>query len=223
LVESEELVKAYARQATEQGANLVTHARLEALEPGKDFLRVRSSVGEIEARLLVNAAGLEADEVAALAGNRGYRIYPCRGEYYEAVGSKSHLVQGLVYPLPDPKGRSLGVHLTRTLHGRLLFGPTARYIEDKNDYERDLEPAESFCEKVRKLLPQIEPGDLRPAYSGIRPKRVPAGEKESTDFLIERDPNFPHVIHLIGIESPGLTAAPSIARQVAEMVRETLG
>jgi glycerol-3-phosphate dehydrogenase len=222
LVESEELVRANARLASERGAHMVTHARVHGLEPERDFVRVLSSVGELETRVVVNSAGLFADEVAALAGNRSYRIYPCRGEYYEAVRPKSHLINFLVYPLPDPRGRSLGVHLTRTLHGTLLFGPNARYIDDKNDYEKDLEPAESFCERVRKLLPQVEPADLRPAYSGIRAKRVPAGEKETADFIIERDPRHPHVIHLVGIESPGLTAAPSIARQVATMVAETL-
>lgn len=72
------------------------------------------------------------------------------------------------------------------------------------------------------MLPCIEAADLIPAYSGIRPKLAPPGEKEPRDFIIERDPIYPYVVHLVGIESPGLTAAPSIAEYVAQLVAETL-
>jgi glycerol-3-phosphate dehydrogenase len=73
------------------------------------------------------------------------------------------------------------------------------------------------------LLPEIEAQDLVPAYSGIRAKLVPPGGKGFADFVIERDPSYPYIIHLVGIDSPGLTAAISLAQQVAEMVSETLG
>jgi glycerol-3-phosphate dehydrogenase len=233
VVSSEELVKAYARQAAEQGASLLTRCRVESLEPGKESVRVRmrtapeesgpASAEEIvEARCLVNAAGLFSDEVAAMAGNRDYQVHPVRGEYCELVRSKSHLVQALVYPMPYPTGLSLGVHLTRTLWDTVLVGPTARYIRDKNDYESDREPVEGFARRASKLLPEIEPSHLVPAYSGIRAKLVPPGGKGFADFVITRDPQHARVIHLVGIDSPGLTAAISMAEQVAGMVAETL-
>lgn len=81
IVSSEDLVKAYARVARESGANLVNLARVERLEPQQDSVRVWSAAGEIEARCVVNAAGLFADEMAALLGNKTYRIYPVRREY----------------------------------------------------------------------------------------------------------------------------------------------
>ncbi len=222
IVSSEDLVKAYARVAAERGASLVTHARVERLEAADNAVRVSSAAGEIEARCLVNCGGLFSDELAAMLGNTRHRIYPVRGEYCEVVRQKSHLVNALVYPLPHPEGLSLGVHLTRTLWDTVLVGPTARYIEDKNDYERDREPVEEFARRAQRLLPEIRAADLIPAYSGIRAKLVPPGGKGSADFVIERDPNVPCAIHLVGIESPGLTAAPSLAEQVAEMVAETL-
>lgn len=223
LVNSEELVKAYARAATAQGTNIVTNAKLESVEPGPKSVRVRTTAGELETQVLVNSAGLFADEVAVLFGNNHYRIYPLRGEYWEVVKSKAHLINTLVYPLPDPTGLSLGVHLTKTLWGTLLVGPNARYVTDKNDYERDLEPVETFCANARHLLPELNPEDLRPAYSGIRAKLRAPGEHGIADFVITRDPQYSHVIHLIGIESPGLTAAPSLARYVAGLVVESLG
>ncbi len=223
IVSSEDLVKAYARAASERGANLVTHARVERLEAVGDRVRVRSAAGEIEARCLVNCAGLFSDEVAAMLGNARYRIYPVRGEYCEVVRQKSHFVNALVYPLPHPEGLSLGVHLTKTVWGTALVGPTARYIDDKNDYERNRESVEEFARRAKHLLPEIAPADLILAYSGIRAKLVPPGGKGPADFVIERDPNVPCAIHFVGIESPGLTAAPSLAEHVAEMVAQTLG
>lgn len=222
IVASEELVKAYARIAVEQGANVVTHAMVEALKPRPRTVVVRSAAGEIEARCVVNCAGLFADEVAALAGNKRYRIYPVRGEYCEVSRGKSNLIHGLVYPMPHPEGLSLGVHFTRTLWDTVLVGPTARYIEDKNDYEHGREPVEEFARRAKTLLPEIEVQDLTLAYSGIRAKLVPPGGKGPADFIIERDAVFPHIIQLVGIESPGLTGALSIAGQVAGMVKATL-
>jgi L-2-hydroxyglutarate oxidase LhgO len=231
IVSAEELVKTYVRLATQRGASVLTHTRVTALEPVAQAIRVHLATEGaesgatrevVETRCLVNSAGLFADEVAAMLGSTEWRIYPVRGEYCEMVRSRAHLVNGLVYPLPHPEGLSLGVHLTKTLWGTVLVGPTARYVEDKNDYERDREPVEAFARSAQALVPELAVEDLVPAYSGIRPKLVPPSGGGPADFVIQRDAAHPRVIHLVGIESPGLTAAPSIAEQVAELVRETL-
>jgi glycerol-3-phosphate dehydrogenase len=232
IVASEELVKAYARVATGNGANIVTHARVEHLDPMGDCIRVASTAGEIETRCLVNSAGIFADEVAALLGSKmaQHHIYPVRGEYCELIREKQDLVRGLVYPLPHADGLSLGVHLTKTLWGSVLVGPTARYVTDKNDYEKDRESTQYFASLARKLLPSVVPSDFVLAYSGIRAKLVPPPDSSGpahgvtgmADFIIQSDPGFPRAIHLIGIESPGLTSAPSIAEHVTQLVSEVL-
>jgi len=232
IVASEDLVKAYARVAADHGAHIVTQAKVEQLEAFPGGIRVVSTAGEIETRCLVNSAGLFADEVAAMLGSKMARhlIYPVRGEYCELVRAKQDWIRGLVYPLPHPAGLSLGVHLTKTVWGTVLVGPTARYIEDKNDYERDREPVEEFARGARLLLPELEPSDLVPAYSGIRAKLTPppnssAGQshgKGMADFIIERDPELPCVVQLMGIESPGLTSAPAIAEHARELVAQIL-
>jgi glycerol-3-phosphate dehydrogenase len=224
ILSSEELVKAYARVAAARGANIVTHARVERLEPRGDGVRVVSTAGEIEARCLVNSAGLFADEVAAMLGSKmaAHHIYPVRGEYCELVRARSDLVKSLVYPLPHADGLSLGLHLTKTLWDTVLVGPTARYIQDKNDYESGREPVEEFALRAKALLPEIAAADLVPAYSGIRAKLVPPGGKGPADFIIARDEQFPCVVQLIGIESPGLTSAPSIAEHVRQLAAEIL-
>jgi len=224
IVASEELVKAYARVATDQGANIVTHAKVERLERVDGKIRVRSEAGEIEARCLVNAAGLFADDVAAMLGSSmaKHKIYPVRGEYCEVVRAKADLIRGLVYPLPHSDGLSLGVHLTKTLWGTVLLGPTAHYIEDKNDYESNREPIEDFARGAKAMLPELEASDLVLGYSGIRAKLVPPTGHGIADFIIQRDPDVPAVIELIGMESPGLTSAPAIAEQVLEIAKEIL-
>jgi glycerol-3-phosphate dehydrogenase len=231
IVSSDDLVKAYARVAKDHGAHIVTQARVERLESLSDGIRVLSTAGEIETKCLVNSAGLFADDVAAMLGSKmaEHTIYPVRGEYCEAVRSKQDLIQRLVYPLPHSDGLSLGMHLTKTLSGGLLVGPTARYVADKNDYESNREPVEDFAKQARTLLPELEPSDLVLAYSGIRAKLVPppgasvgSPAKGIADFVIRSDPEFPRVVHLIGIESPGLTSAPAIAEHVRELVAKVL-
>ena len=221
--------------------------RLQVTDVADSAIRVTSAAGEIAARCVINSAGLYADEIAALLGSQmaRHRIYPVRGEYCELVRSKQNWINGLVYPLPHPEGVSLGTHFTKTLAGNVWIGPTTRYIGSKNDYERDREPIEYFARLAKLLMPEIEAADLVQAHSGIRAKLVPpsssrasapgiddAGAKAGTtqgkyaastgDFVIARDPNFPHVVQLIGIESPGLTSALSIAEYVRELVTEIL-
>jgi glycerol-3-phosphate dehydrogenase len=230
IVLAEELVHAYARIAANQGASIVTHAKVIALEPSSAGVRVTLEIGEdeniqretIEARCVVNAAGLFADEVAALLGNRSWKIYPVRGEYCEIRGERKNLINNLVYPLPHSDGLSLGVHFTKTMWGTVLVGPTATYVEGKDNYERGGIPIAEFARGAKTLLPEIEEKDLQLAYSGLRPKLSAPGSHGMLDFVITRDPAVPQAIHLVGIDSPGLTAAPAIAEYVLELAAEVL-
>lgn len=229
IVSAEELVHAYARIATSQGANVVTRARVVSLEAARGAIRVRLKIGDeedsqdetIEARCLINAAGLYSDEIAAMLGNDSWKIYPVRGEYCEIRGPRAFLINDLVYPLPHAHGLSLGVHFTKTLWGTVLVGPTATYVDGKDNYERGRLPIADFAHSAKTLLPEIEEKDLQLGYSGLRPKLVPPEGKGIADFVITRDPKVPQAIQLVGIESPGLTAAPAIAEHVAQLVAET--
>jgi len=230
IVSAEELVHAYARVATNQGANIVTFARVTSLAPSGETIRVGLRIGDeedaqdeaIEARCVINAAGLYADEVAAMLENRSWKIYPVRGEYCEVRGPRSSLINNLVYPLPHSDGLSLGVHFTKTLWGTFLLGPTATYVEGKDNYEKNRLPIKDFAESAKTLLPEIEEKDLQLGYSGLRPKLAPPEHKGIVDFVITRDPKVPQAIHLVGMESPGLTAAPAVAEHVSKMVAEVL-
>ena len=208
-------VHALAARAQEAGALLLTDAEVVGLDPAGDSIAVATNArGTVRARTVVNAAGLYADRVARLAGNDAYRIYPCRGEYASVVRSKASQVRALVYPVPHSDNRGLGVHATRTVFGELWVGPTARFIESKTDYEADRLPPEAFAEPLARLVGGIGAGDLRLGPSGIRARPAPEGSP-AADFRIEADPAAPSLIHLVGIDSPGLTASPAIGRYVA--------
>lgn len=227
---AEDLVHAYARVAEQQGASLLTHAKVEALEPQNGLARVSLRIGDeqhsevetVEARCVVNAAGLYADEVARFLGARPWTIHPVRGEYCEIRGPQAALVHNLVYPLPHADGLSLGLHFTKTLWDTLLLGPTAKYVDSKENYERDRMTIPEFAEDVKQMVPEIREEDLQLAYTGLRPKLVPPNGKGIADFVIEPDREFPQVIQLVGIESPGLTAAPAIASHVSSLVEAVL-
>jgi L-2-hydroxyglutarate oxidase LhgO len=230
IVSAEDLVRALARLATDDGAHIVPRAKAVALRPAKGSIQVDVEIGDedrlqrepIEARCVVNAAGLYADEVAAMLGNNSWKIYPVRGEYCEIRGPRASLINSLVYPLPHAHGLSLGVHFTKTLWGTVLVGPSAAYVEGKDNYERERLAIKDFAQSAKTLLPEVEESDLQLGYSGLRPKLVPPEGQGLADFVITRDPLVPEAIHLVGMESPGLTGAISIGRHVLKLVSETL-
>ncbi|MCZ7585467.1 MAG: FAD-dependent oxidoreductase [Deltaproteobacteria bacterium] len=160
-------VRALETQALAAGVTIVPRAAVTAIERHDEAVGVSTDMlGSISARAVVNAAGLFADEIAAMSGESGHHIYPCRGEYAAVIPSKADLVNTLVYPLPGKIG--LGVHFTRTVHGELWLGPDAHYIESKTDYESNRRPVEEFAEAARRLCPAITADDLRLGPSGIR-------------------------------------------------------
>lgn len=221
IVEAEEYVKALARLAKERGAYILTDTMLMGAEVQDGLALLSTQREEFGARLVINCAGLYADEVARLFGYDKYTVYPCRGEYAEVVPSRWNLVNGLVYPLPMPSGHGLGVHFTKTTAGCLQLGPNANYVASKEDYENGRTPVEAFYESAVQMVPSLRLEDLRPGYTGIRARLLTEHDHRFADFVIERDPQWANVIHLIGMESPGLTAALSIAESVAEMVKQS--
>ena len=222
IVEAEALVRALAREAVGLGVHVLVGTAVEDGASHAEGLQLRTSQESILVRAVVNAAGLHADDLSAKLDADQLRIYPVRGEYAELVPAARHLVSGLVYPLPDPSGHGLGVHLTRTTWNTVTLGPTIRYQSRKDDHETDRLPLEAFFESARQLLPSIQRADLRLGGTGIRTSACPP-EEPFADFIIRRDDTCPTLIHAAGIDSPGLTACLAIGRMVADLVEQTLG
>lgn len=225
IVDGHALCLSLAAEAEEHGALLVLHSEVLAIEPVAGGYRVttRSSDGEhseVGCAAVVNAAGLAGDAVAALVGidvdARGYRLHPCKGDYFALAPGASLSLSSLIYPVPA--GPGLGVHATLDLGGRIRFGPDATYV-DSLDYGVDAAHGPDFAEAVRRYLPELRDEWLAPDYAGIRPKLSGPGEA-FRDFVVteESEAGLPGFVNLIGIESPGLTAALAIAERVVVLL-----
>lgn len=218
-----EYLRVREREAISAGTQILCNAEVVRMEQDRTRPVVHTSRGEMECDLVIGSAGLWSDELEARASVAAKPVRPCRGEYFCVRGEKAGHVMGLVYPIPLPQLAGLGVHVTPAADGsELLIGPNTKWISRKDDYESGRDGAGPFLESARRLLPWLEEKDLHLAYSGIRPKLVGPGES-AADFEIEVLGSRRNFISLRGIESPGLTAAPALAREVAGMVEEGRG
>jgi L-2-hydroxyglutarate oxidase LhgO len=221
IVWAEGVVQTLRRLCDRHDAAWLPGAAVVGCERSGTDLVVVSERERLSAAVVVNAAGLYADRVSRLFGGEGFTIYPARGEYAELAPKRSGLVRGLIYPVPHTPGHSLGVHLVPTPHGSVLIGPTIRYQTDPADYERDRQPLEDFLEPTRHLLPDVTLDDLRLGGSGIRAKLCPP-DQAFADFKIAADAIVPNLVHVAGMDSPGLTSCLAVGRHAADIVEERL-
>lgn len=205
--------------------HLYTDSPVEAIEAYAD--RFVLSIGgrgrqRCTARVLINAAGLYSDDVAKMVNpENSYEIVPVKGEYYQFHNGSTLSVKHNVYPVPwsfEHNGRTyydFGIHLTPLTDGRTIrVGPHVGPAQSKRDYTLKTDRS-FFCGKMRSLLPSITEEKLEEGQVGIL-----AEEKSTYDFIIERDKRFPHCLHQVGIESPGLSSAAEIGPYSWKMMRE---
>jgi L-2-hydroxyglutarate oxidase LhgO len=229
IVDAHGLCLSYLAEMEEHGGTLLVDHKVTVLNREPDHWRVvvRTRAGEGDEQTLrchevVNAAGLEADQVAKLAGvdidAAGYRIYLCKGDYFALAPGADVKLKQLVYPVGSASGAGLGVHATLDLAGRVRFGPDAHYVSDI-DYQVDGTKASAFADAAARYLPAMRAEWLTPDFAGIRSKLAAEGSG-FRDFVVgeESDKGLPGLVSCVGIESPGLTASGAIAERVVGLL-----
>lgn len=211
---------ALAENANANGVEFCFDSEVTSIDRSADIFTVASHERTWQARYVVNAAGLYADKISAMAGVDDYHIYPCRGQYFILDKIADEYLSIPAYPVPRPGIGGLGVHLTPTIDGNLIIGPSAEYLDDRDDYASTPDIMDKLWREAHDLLPQIDRRHIIGSYCGIRPKQAPPGEGGFRDFVIKEEEKVPGLINLIGIESPGLTASVPIAGMVVNIVAD---
>jgi L-2-hydroxyglutarate oxidase LhgO len=212
IVDSHALMLAYLGDAERHGAMLALRSAVERvrISPGGFELHAHGA-DPVLCSILVNSAGLRAPSVARAMEGFNTDLIPrelyAKGNYY-SLARRSPFSR-LVYPVPEPGG--LGVHVTIDLAGQARFGPDVEWVE-RIDYAVDPGRAERFYAAIRRYWPGLPDGALLPGYSGIRPKTAGPGEP-APDFQVQGPAahGMPGLVHLFGIESPGLTSSLALA------------
>jgi glycerol-3-phosphate dehydrogenase len=206
--------------AIQNGVDFFIDTEVKGINASQEGFVVDTKKGFFRSDVLINAAGLYSDKIADMAGHRGYRIYPARGQYLVLDEQVSELISRPVYPAPKKGVGGLGVHLTSTITGTVLVGPSAEYVDNKEEYATTSDVIEQLFSEAKQLLPKITRSTIIGAYTGIRSKIVSRGDSNFGDFIIESSEQTPGLVNLIGIESPGITSSIPIARMVCKLIAE---
>ena len=202
------LVYALVENAVKNGVELKTShkvTKIKILNSGGCRFEVTAAERTFKTRFLVNAAGLFADEISAMAGVADFKITPRKGEEYLLDKKREHLVNHIIFPLPTPDSK--GILIIRTSDGNPMIGPTAHETDDKGDLSTTDEGLAEVLNGARRMIPTISKSDIIAYFAGLRPVC-------GSDFLIRHEDKVHGLVNVAGIQSPGLTAAPAIANHV---------
>ncbi len=214
------LTIALAENAHKNGTTFFLNTKVTGIKKNNSGFEITTNKDSFKSTYIINCAGLYSDLISRMAGAEKYRIYPCRGEYFILDKNVSNLVNHLVYPVPKAGYGGLGVHITPTVDGNILLGPSNEYIKNKGNLSSTSKVMKMLVSESRDFLPLISNRDIIRSYSGIRSKQAPSSEGGFWDFTIEESKSVNNLINLVGIESPGLTAAQAIAQKVMQIIKD---
>ena len=210
---------ALAENAHDNGVDYYLDHEVTAIErDGDGVYRLATDKGTFSARWVVNSAGLGCGRISDMLGIKGYKVIGSKGDYIILDKRTGPLLPMPVYPVPS--NTYMGIHVTNTTDGNVIIGPNAETVSDFAYYGVPQENMDYLADSASDLWPCIHKSDYIRNYSGILPKWVD-DQGVIQDFRIEiRDDLAPRAINLVGIESPGLTAAVPIARYAIGLMKE---
>ncbi|MBR3891525.1 MAG: NAD(P)/FAD-dependent oxidoreductase [Bacilli bacterium] len=206
-----ELTVALMENAMDNGVTLKLNTEVIDVTRTNNGYIVKTNDEEIEAKVVINSAGLYSDKVARMLGIDTFEVKPRKGEYFVLDHFNKPFVSHVIFPTPTAKGK--GILVTPTTHGNYLVGPSSEWVEDKEDLSTDKLTLDAVRSKSSTLVNNIPFQYMIRQFSGLR------ATGSTGDFIIENHDGF---IVLGGIESPGLASAPSIALEVVDLVKENI-
>lgn len=210
-----ELTMALAENAYVNGVEFRLETEVLSVEKKEGGYRILTDKGEVDAKVVINAAGVYADKFHNMISERKLHITPRKGEYCLLDKSTGSYVSRTIFQLPSAMGK--GVLVTPTVHGNLLVGPTAVNIEDKEGTNTTREGLDFLIAKAGESVKDLPIRQVITSFAGLR------AHEDGDEFIIGQPEDAPGFFDAAGIESPGLTSAPAIGVMMAGMVREYLG
>lgn len=213
------LTIAYAENAVSNGAKVYLNTAVLSIKTENGVItEVETNRGVIKPKLVINAAGVFADDIAEMAGDRFFSIHPRRGtnsitdkktgKYIDAIASFK--------TLKKDNSHSKGGGVMQTVHGNLLVGPDAVETFEKENFATNRESIKNVFDKQKHTLPKLSERDIITYFTGVRASTF------EEDFIIEYGRNTKNIIHCAGIQSPGLTTAPAVALDIEKMAVDYL-
>lgn len=205
---------ALAESAAMNGVEFKLETEIIDIEKKQDGYILKTNKGDIETKVVVNAAGVFGDKINNMVSEKKYHITARKGEYLLFDKTVGDMVQRTIFQLPTKMGK--GVLVTPTADGNLLLGPTSVDVEEKDDFETTREGLDTVAEKAKLSIKEIPMRQVITSFAGLR------AHEENSDFIIGEAEDAENFINAIGIESPGLTSAPAIGEYIREMIVEKL-
>ena len=220
IVSPYELVIALAENAVLNGVELKLNTKIDSLERNGDGWLCKTAAGEeLATRTVVNCAGLWADELNNMVSAHKYHITPRKGEYLIVDKAHAGAFSASVCPVPTKMatGHTKGVWVTPTVSGTVMLGPTAADVESKTDLANTAAAFDKILEGTRVMWDGLPTWDIISSYAGLR------AHCDKNDFQVGEAPDAPGFYNCGGIESPGLTAAPALGKELAGCIADKLG
>ncbi|MDD6012913.1 MAG: NAD(P)/FAD-dependent oxidoreductase [Oscillospiraceae bacterium] len=211
-----ELAIAATENAIVNGARVKRNSGVFDIEYKNEMFFLSTASGVIKAKYVINCAGVFADQIAKMIGDDSFKIIPRKGEYYLLDKTEKKMVNHVLFQCPSSMGK--GILVTPTAHGNVLMGPTAIDLDfdSKLDVDTTIEGLDAVKGAMKKVIPGLTTRNAITSFAGLRAHI----DGDNSDFVIARSKANDRFINVAGIESPGLTAAPAIARYVGEIFRE---
>ena len=206
-----ELTIAAAECAVTNGVEFIRNCEVKAVETDDEKITLDTTQGKIEAKYVINAAGVFADDLARMAGDDTIHITARRGEYFLLDKSVGNTVNHTIFQCPSKMGK--GILVAQTVDGNLLMGPTAEDIEDKSDVSTSNAGLNNVKKFAAKSVPTINARNAITSFTGLR------AHADAHEFIIGVSEKNPRLINAAGIESPGLSSSPAIAKYIDNIVK----